>query len=210
MRFAINAEVRDEGNTSLHIFIPTVGRTTIFHMLASLRNELKEQDFLTVAFDGQDQEEIFDKVENAVTHLPGTGRVLMVNDTVSQERHEHALRNRHTSSTVEGNFCMFADDDDQYVEGFAQNVRAAVSIDPRGLYFFRMYRHRYKDTIWADPELYVSNIGTPNGVIPCDLLGLSQWGHGYAGDGEYFIDLASKFPRYYFVDHVIYHVGQEW
>ena len=177
-------------------------------MLASLRNELNQNDHLTIAFDGQDHDKVFDKVEAIVALLPAKGQVYMVNDTKSQERHEHALRNLHTVAPIAGDFCLFADDDDRYVQGFAQVVRDAVSIDVSALFFFRMYRFFKNDTIWGDPELFLSNVGTPNGVIPCSIMNQSTWGQGYFGDGEYYINLANQVPRFYFVDYTIYNVGR--
>ena len=178
-------------------------------MLTSLKAELTQNDFLTIYFDGQDRDGIFKKVETIVAHLPVRGLVQMVEGNTVQERPEHALRNLYLESLPAGDFCLFADDDDKYVKGFGQVVRDVVSVDPEGLYFFRMFRHFMNDTIWAEPKLFLSNIGSPNGVVPCAATNHSRWGDGYFGDGEYYINLAERFLKHYFVDKVIYEVGDE-
>lgn len=207
------AEIQKGGAATLHVFIPTLGRSTVLNMLASLQGELTHKDYLTVAFDGEDRDSMFQQVRAVVKNITRKGKVYMTHNeylAASNEfdRHEHGLRNAFISGKVSGDFCLFGDDDDRYVPGFAQSVRDAVSIDPSGLFFFRMFRHAFNDTIWRSPYVQIANIGTPNGVVPCSKLKSSVWGGTQFGDGDYWVGMAQSFPRHYLVDKVIYLVGE--
>ena len=123
----------------------------------------------------------------------------------------HRLRNSrvHMShNTIQGDFWLFADDDNVYLPGFAQTVKDVVSGDFSSPYFFRGHIIEKNELIWREPEVYLTNIDTGCGVIPASLLSSSSWGTGEGGDFIYYDGILKSVSRYYMVDSVIFNYNK--
>ena len=209
---AVHRVASGSGTVSLHIFCPTIGRTSILALLASVANELTAHDFVTVAFDGQDRDNVFTDVQAALSRMPA--RTMVYNKTfpesdamVNGAERAHRMRNSRTSkahNTIQGDFWLFADDDNLFRPNFARNVKDVVAGDLGSPYFFRGYIVELDELIWREPEVYLSNIDTGCGVIPSSLLSSSTRGNGFAGDFTYYNGLVNKVNRYYMIDWVIF------
>ena len=123
----------------------------------------------------------------------------------------HRLRNSHVHkahNTIQGDFWLFADDDNTYLPGFAQTVKDVVSGDLTSPYFFRGHIIEKNELIWREPEIYLSNIDTGCGVIPSSLLSSGTWGSEFGGDFIYFDEIIKSVSRYYMIDVVIFNYNK--
>ena len=79
---------------------------------------------------------------------------------------------------------MFLDDDDAYVPGALEIVRAALEQEPDRVHVFRM---RYPDgrEIWTSPTVACGNISTIMLVVPNTPGKLGSWGTSYEGDFQF-------------------------
>lgn len=50
----VSRVIRGSGAARLHVFCPTLGRRSILTFLASMKDELDNNDFVTIIFDGQE------------------------------------------------------------------------------------------------------------------------------------------------------------
>lgn len=195
----------------LHISIPTMGRRSILALLGSLQAELTEKDFLTIMFDEQDRDQVFDAVRNMLKKSKATCdlQMMRISDHAVKPgpARAHRLRNTHTAGP--GDFWMFADDDNIYLPGFAAKVKDVVSMDRGSPFFFKCYVVERDIHVWGNPdhEIRFGNIDTGCGVVPSSLVPKSTWGAPgltAGGDFEYYRRLTQQLSRYHMVDIVIF------
>jgi hypothetical protein len=111
----------------------------------------------------------------------------------------HPLLNKYINN-VNGDFIMFADDDDYYVDDAFESIRNIVN--EKKLYIFK---HKWGNTInWTIKEFILGNIGKCMGVIP-NTKNLPKFTEDVFGDGLFYIEL-SKIFEYEFIDKIIYKV----
>ncbi|MBA3953857.1 glycosyltransferase family 2 protein [Candidatus Dependentiae bacterium] len=187
--------------TSLHFLLTTIGRQSIFRMIKSLEKQLKPQDFLTIVFDNKDKESVFEGVKLKLAQLPCNAEVIWEEKNLGYWG--HAIRNKY--KRLPGDFILHCDDDDMYLPGSLDTIRA-VCQDKSKLYFFRL--RSAGSSIWRDPHVRIGNMGTPCGVIPRAYNSLSRWGYFYGGDGAFYMKLVRKIGNHnvIFVDSLIYFV----
>ncbi|CAL5225566.1 g8405 [Coccomyxa viridis] len=189
----------------IHIVIPTVGRKCIFKLLESLEPQLNSQDSVTVGFDGQDREGIFDEVQAMLQRVPGQNEAIMESaygDMGNSIREKHKARR--------GDFVMFADDDNWYTPDALAMVRAVVHNDRDALYVFQLQfvegsENDKLPNMVENGEIEYGNIDTGCGVVPVKHVHLSDWFQdGYGADGAFFHQLSERLPRTYMVPKVLF------
>lgn len=182
-------------NYSFNIICTTIGRETLPKLIESFKDQLNQNDIFTIISDiNHDIVESFLSRYDfhfKVNHLKNEGNKL--------GKYGHPLLNKHINN-VEGDFIMFADDDDYYVDGAFDKIRKYVL--EKKLYIFK---HKWGDTInWTTKEVKLGNIGKCMGVIP-NTKNLPMFQEDVFGDGLFYEDLV-KTMDYEFVDEIIYKI----
>ena len=196
-KYSFNIESFSENNNpSFHILIATIGKESIFNMIDSLNQQLNENDYLTIVFDGP--------------HLPNIDKVKMktsdfkckVNIIVEEKNlgfWGHAIRNKYNN--LEGDFVFHIDDDDNIVNDCMYTLRN-ICQDKNTIYIFKMNVNN--DIIWKKKELIPSEIGTPMGIIPTKINSTSYFTHRYGGDFDFYKKLENDGNKIEYIDKVIY------
>lgn len=65
-----------------------------------------------------------------------------------------------------GDWLLFCDDDDVFLPGALDAVRAALVDNPDTPHLFKMRRVRQQDELWAVQDVREGNVGTPMIVTP--------------------------------------------
>lgn len=191
---------------TFHILIATAGRPSLKYMLNSLRNQLTEQDAITIVFDG---ERALEKSGFSNDWLKGhLSKISILEEKTTLGFWGHAIRNKHQGIlNPETTFIMNADDDDMYYSGVFDRLREKC-VDPNILYIANFC----KDTGLCVPykgckEIKLYNIGTPCGIIPYSIANKSVWTHEYGGDFYYYKMLKDFVKETVFLNDVIYKVN---
>jgi hypothetical protein len=171
---------------TFHILIATGGRPSLKDLLDSLKGELREEDAITIVFDGPDAEKKSGYSDSwfsghvckhtVLTQAPNLGMA------------GHPVRTKYqTMLTPETTYIMHADDDDEYIKGSFDRLRLVCN-DPEVLYIAKMNYDDKSDLITPsqNKKIIQDDIGTPNGIIPFHLAGKAEWGLRYGGDFNYY------------------------
>jgi len=182
-------------NYSFNIVCTTIGRKSLTRLIDSFKNQLLPEDYFTIISDTNHEfvsQVLSDNTFNfKVNHI--------INDGEPLAKFGHPLLNKHINN-LDGDFIMFADDDDYYVEDSFEYIRNVVK--EKKLYIFK---HKWGDTInWSTKEVKLGNIGKCMGVIP-NTKNLPMFQETVFGDGLFYEDL-SKMLEYEFVDKIIYKI----
>jgi hypothetical protein len=162
---------------TLSIVIATIGRPTLIATLESLQ-QLGPQDEVLLLTDGDHPQ--------AAAMLGAARLSCSIRQIVHQPRANdwgHTLRNLY-SHLAKGDRVLHIDDDDVYLDGAIDIVRAECSQYPGQLVVFRMLtaaRH-----IPASHEIRVGNIGTNCGALPNVPEKWGRWQPYYGGDGAFY------------------------
>ena len=182
-------------NYSFNIICTTIGRESLPRLIDSFKNQLTPNDIFTIISDKN-----HDVVENILSRYNFSFKLNHIkNEGECLGNFGHPLLNKHINH-VDGDFLMFADDDDYYVEDAFENIRKFVL--EKKLYIFK---HKWGDTInWTIKEVKLGNIGKCMGVIP-NTKNLPMFREDVLGDGLFYEDL-SNIMEYEFVDKIIYKI----
>jgi len=103
--------------------------------------------------------------------IPGDELLVDVNDDGDWG---NAARNRMMDKATR-DYLIFMDDDDRYLPGAFEAVRAAVDLDlePR-VHLFRMRYADGRPTLWTDMAIRDGNVSTQMVVVP-NVFGLPRW-----------------------------------
>ena len=178
-----------------NIICTTIGRESLTTLIDSFKNQLSPNDTFTIISDTNHE-----FVKNILSTYDFNFKLNhIVNDGEKLGKFGHPLLNKHINN-VEGDFIMFADDDDHYVDDAFDNIRKYVL--EKKLYIFK---HKWGETInWTSKEVILGNIGKCMGVIP-NTKNLPLFQEDVFGDGLFYEDL-SKIMEYEFVDKIIYKI----
>ena len=182
-------------NFSFHIICTSLGRESLGRLINSFIGQLNENDFFTIISDNNHE-----YVESTLSDFNFKCKLNHIKNLNGPEgKYGHPLLNRYMN-TLDGDFIMFADDDDKYVFDAFKSIRNVVI--EKKLYIFK---HMWGNTInWSSKHFEVGNIGKCVGVIP-NTKNLPLFQGDVFGDGIFYSDL-SKIFEYEFIDKIIYKV----
>jgi len=194
---------------TFHILLTSSGRPSLKDMLESIKGDLGEGDAVTVVFDGEDA---FKESTFSDAWKEGfKGRVNAITEPERTANWGHKLRSKYQGALEpKTTFVMHGDDDDVYVPGFLNKLRATCT-DPETLYIAKM---GFKHETWkgevipreGNMAIEHGNIGSPNGIIPYDLASTSEWLPNYLGDFNYYNTISKKAKNIKFIPDIIYTV----
>lgn len=194
---------------TFHILLTASGRPSLKEMMESIKGDLKEGDGLTIIFDGEDafKESTFDD-----SWKEGfKGKVNVITEKERTANWGHKLRTKYQGILEpKTTFVMHGDDDDLYIPGFLEKLRESCT-EPETLYIAKM---GFKHETWPgeviprneNEKIEHGNIGSPNGIIPYDLVSQSEWLPNYLGDFNYYDTISKKAKNIKFLPHIIYTV----
>jgi len=198
-KYYFNIELFSENNNpSFHILIATIGKESIFNMLESLNQQLNENDYLTIVFDGPNLPNI-DKVK--MKTLEFKCKVNVIVEEKNLGFWGHAIRNKYNN--LEGDFVFHIDDDDNIVPDCMYTLRN-ICQDKNTIYIFKMDNNN--DINWKTKEIILGQIGTPMGIIPTKINPTSHFTHRYGGDFDFYKRLENNGNKIEYIDKVIYMV----
>jgi hypothetical protein len=106
-------------------------------------------------------------------------------------------------NNLDGDFIMFADDDDRYTEDAFKVIKETVT-DKDTLYVFR---HKWYGTVnWVTKDFTQGNVGKCMGVIP-NTHDLPHFQENVLGDVIFYSEIGVKFKSE-FIDYIIYKVRE--
>lgn len=188
---------------TFNVLIATIARPTLRSMLNSLKNELLEDDCLTIVFDGCKQNNTGDLSEFKC-------KVVIFEESKALGFWGHAIRTKYAPLLEPRTFIMHADDDDTYISGSFESLRKSC-INPMTLYISKMFGRGNDGIIPRNNTIAAGNIGTPNGIIPYELNKKSSWQNSVFGDGGFYenlqkaqVELGNEIV---FLSDIIYKVG---
>jgi hypothetical protein len=118
--------------------------------------------------------------------LPGDQVLVDVND---DSPWGHRARNRMMLKVPPGYGMLFQDDDDAYLPGALEVIRAAFHEQPDCIHMFRVGfghgRVEPEEFIWQDPVLREGNVSTQCFLVPQVECLMAEWGDRYAGDFDF-------------------------
>lgn len=193
---------------SFHILIATAGRPTLKNLLESLKEELTENDAITIIFDGPGAKEKSGYDESWLSGHRSHHTVIVQDPNLGAGIGGEPIRTKYqTLLKPETTYIMHADDDDEYIKGSFEKLRS-VCTDPEFLYITKM-NHSH-DANFVIPrqnrDIVYGDIGTPNGIIPFHSAGKVDWGMRYGGDFDYYNALSKEVKTVVFLDLIIYTV----
>eukprot|EP00798_Chlamydomonas_sp_ICE-L_P010991 gene10991-4950_t len=176
--------------SSFHVVITGVGRTTVLRTLRSLEGQLNDIDYLTILFDGKDEEGVLPKVTRMISRatFKCTVNIQVAKQSLGHYGHGRRQQMKHLA----GHFVIHSDDDNFFQPDAFENYRKHA-VDRDTLYVFQSgVCDNQSLYVWKDKDIIgVGNIDTANGVIPSWLNTRSHWGQTYCGDGIFY-DMAKR------------------
>jgi hypothetical protein len=181
---------------SINIVCTSIGRTTLPRLIESFKDQLGENDIFTIISDISHEyvSEVLKlyKFKFKVNHIRNEGERVW--------KYGHPLLNQHMNN-LEGDFIMFADDDDRYTPDAFSVIKQTIN-NPNKLYIFK---HKWGGDInWKLQDFTIGNVGKCMGVIP-NTHNLPNFREDVFGD-VYFYEEIGKIFESEFVDHIIYKV----
>ena len=183
--------------TSFNILIATIGRPTLQNMLNSLKDQLKEQDCITIVFDGVDSIPEFD-ISNFKC------KINQYNEPNSLGYWGHGIRTKYSCLIDKKDFVLHADDDDTYLPYVFDNLRN-ICLDKDSLYIGKMIT-ACRRILPETNEIKRNNIGTPCGIIPYNINKHTIWPFEWGGDGMFYEEISKKSNQISYLDVILYKV----
>jgi hypothetical protein len=199
---------QEETTPSFHVLIATAGRPTLKNLLDSLKDELTENDAITIVFDGAGAKEKAGYDESWFSAHKSQHTVIVQDPNLGAGIGGEPIRTKYqTLLKPETTYIMHADDDDKYIKGSFKNLRKLCS-DPEVVYIAKMIYSDKPDLVIPRQSRNIAqdDIGTPNGIIPFHSAGKAQWGTRYGGDFDYYNALQTRVKDVVFLDLIIYTV----
>ena len=181
---------------SFNIVCTSIGRQTLPRLIDSFKDQLTENDTFTIISDINHDfiAEVLSKYDFKfnVNHYKNEGERVW--------KYGHPLLNKHMNN-LNGDFIMFADDDDRYTPDAFNEIRKNVT-DKNKLYIFK---HKWgADINWKLKDFTIGNVGKCMGVIP-NTHDLPMFREDVFGDVYFYEEIGKRFESE-FVDHIIYKV----
>ena len=180
----VGRRYKDEhiNNYTIHVLLATIGNDSIFNILKCLKNELKEDDYLTVVFDASNK-----NIYNVSTYCKENikSKINIIYEEKNLGYWGHGIRNKHNE--LEGDFVYHIDDDDIIVKGAFNKVRKIIK-DKDTMYIFKIINEK-NNVIWKKREIKINEISTQSGFIPTKFNNKSKWLYKYGGDYDFYKEL---------------------
>jgi len=181
---------------TFNIVCTTIGRETLPRLIDSFVDQLDNTDQFTIISDTNHDfvSEVLSKYDFKfrVNHIKNEGDI--------KGRYGHPLLNEYMNN-LEGDFIMFADDDDRYTPDAFKVIKETV-VDKNKLYIFK---HKWGGTInWTIKDFTIGNVGKCMGAIP-NTHNLPKFSEDVVGDVYFYLDISKMFESE-FIDHIIYKV----
>lgn len=181
---------------SFNIVCTSIGRQTLPRLIDSFKGQLTENDTFTIISDINHDfiTEVLSKYDFKfnVNHYKNEGERVW--------KYGHPLLNKHMNN-LNGDFIMFADDDDRYTPDAFNEIRKNVT-DRNKLYIFK---HKWgADINWKLKDFTIGNVGKCMGVIP-NTHDLPMFREDVFGDVYFYEEIGKRFESE-FIDHIIYKV----
>ena len=182
---------------SFHILLATIGNKSIYNIIAMLKYQLRDNDYLTIVYDSKDVDNTFEGVKKLCSNFECKVNIIF-------EEHNlgfwgHGIRNKYTE--LEGDFIYHIDDDDMVFEDTMDNIRKHCN-HSETVYIFKIRLNNYS-IIWVNKKVEYSKISTQSGVIPMNINREGFWHLRYGGDFDFYNEL-SKTHNFVFIDKIIY------
>lgn len=190
---------------TFHIMIVTAGRPSLMKMLDSLKGQLRENDAITIVFDGKFAKKKSTFTDDSIKDMKC--KVNTIEQVPGLKHYGHPSINKYLPDlNPVTTYAMFADDDDHYIDGAFDALRAKCK-DPNVLYVAKMRNGEGLIPPEGTTTIEGGKIGKVNGIIPFkDKASVKMGETGYAGDLEYYVALKDKVKGVEFLDDVIYEV----
>jgi hypothetical protein len=188
---------------TFHILIATAGKPCLINMLNSLKDELNENDAITIVFDGENS---ISKSTFSNEWLIGhKSKINIIEQIPNLGYWGHGIRNKYQSILEpKTTFILNADDDDIYVKGTFKTLREQCT-NSSILYIAKFFVKNNKVVVPSqNNKIIQDDIGTPCGIIPFDIANKSVWEHRYGGDFDYYNQLQKYCTQIKFLDTIIY------
>jgi hypothetical protein len=188
---------------TFHILIATGGRPCLQIMLDSLKDELTENDAITIVFDGEDALSKSTYSDDWLNNHKS--KISIIQQVPNLGFYGHGIRNKYQGIlNPKTTFIMNADDDDYYVAGTFNKLRRLCSAS-NTLYIAKFHKKSNNVIVPSILGQIVQNdIGTPCGIIPFDMADKSTWEYRYGGDFNYYNNLKTHVSKIEFLDLIIY------
>ena len=181
---------------SINILISTLGKKSIFRTLISLKDQLREEDFLTIIFDGVNTN------IDIITLFTKQNFKCNVNIIFEKEQQGfwgHGIRNKYNN--LQGDFIHHSDDDDEYLPDAIDNIKN-ICINNDIIYIFKIIREN-GEVIWKNKEIKINKISTQSGIIPNHINKEGYWELKYGGDFDFYKKITEN-NKVLYIDKIIY------
>lgn len=185
----------------LTFVVPTIGRSSLIRTLSSIKTQMQPGDLLAVIADGY-----CDQTEKLLADAKIKPDYLLQNP----RRHGdwgHTPRNS-MFKIVEGDYILTVDDDDAYLPGAIEAVRARLALSEPTPHMFKMY-WRGRQTLWEHPNVAMQNVSTQMIVTPNVKEKLGTWGSRYQGDFDYCVSLQNNWGKIIWCPEIIVRYGPD-
>lgn len=163
-------------NDSLTIIIPTIGRWSLKHTLESVDMQIGNTDQILVVADG-----VYPASRQLVESRGSRFSYIELRDG---PHHDWGARARNLAiEMAQRDYIAFMDDDDRYLPGAFEFMRAATRTFPGHPFLFRMMHG--KSIIWRSHELSLGNVSSQMVVVPNNQKKLSRYTERYEGDYDF-------------------------
>jgi hypothetical protein len=182
---------------SFHLLLATIGNQSIFNIISMLKNQLNENDYLTIVYDQKDVANTLEGVKKICSNV--TCKVNIIYEEHNLGFWGHGIRNKYTE--LEGDFIYHIDDDDLVLPDTMESIRKYCNHSDT-VYIFKI-RLNNNSIIWVNKKVEYSKISTQSGVIPMQINREGFWHLKYGGDFDYYNELSKK-HNFVFIDKIIY------
>jgi hypothetical protein len=181
---------------TFNVLIATIARPSLQNMINSLAPQLKEDDCLTIVFDGHSSIPNFNLSQMKC-------KIHQYFEPIALGHYGHGIRNKYASLLEKRDFVMHADDDDIYLPNSFDQLRNLCT-DSDVLYIGKISFSTFKLILPPDNSIRQNSIGTPCGIIPFENNKKSLWELRYGGDGGFYINLAKISPKIEYLELIMY------
>jgi len=182
---------------TINVLIATIGKPILQRMINSLADQLTENDYLTIVFDGHKSIPKFDlsKIK---------AKVIQYFEPIALGYWGHGIRNKYAELLETTDFVMHADDDNIYLANAFKFIRENCT--NKELLHVCRTRFNISDITPKDKNIGYGNIDTSCGIIPYELNKKGTWAYVYGGDGLFYESLLKHNSNFKYFDHIIYEI----